>query len=137
ALQRVGNSYSRIINPTVAVFEERIAALENGIGAVATSSGQAAQHLTIATLMQAGDEFVASRSLYGGTYQQFDVSFRKIGIECRFVEGTDLDQWRAAVTEKTKCFYVETMGNPTIDVVDIEALAAVAHEGGVPPVGAN
>jgi O-acetylhomoserine (thiol)-lyase len=122
------------MNPTVAVFEERIAALENGIGAVATSSGQAAQHLTIFTLMQAGDEFVASRSLYGGTFQQFDVSFRKMGIECRFVDGTDLDQWRAAVTDRTKCFYAETMGNPLMDVVDIEALAALAHELGVPLV---
>src|SRR5437660_12130949 len=134
ALQRFGNISSRIMNPTVAVFEERIAALENGIGAVATASGQAAQHLAIFTLMQAGDEFVSSRSLYGGTFQQFDVSFRKMGIECRFVEGTDLDQWRAAVTEKTKCFYVETMGNPTIDVGDIEALAAVAPEVGGPLV---
>jgi O-acetylhomoserine (thiol)-lyase len=134
ALQRFGNIYSRIMNPTVAVFEERIAALENGIGAIATSSGQAAQHLTIFTLMQAGDEFVASRSLYGGTYQQFDVSFRKMGIECRFVDGTDLDQWRAAVTDRTKCFYAETMGNPIMDVVDIEALAALAHEVGVPLV---
>src|SRR5205807_5881952 len=125
ALQRVGNSYSRIINPTVAVFEERIAALENGIGAVATSSGQAAQHLTIFTLMQAGDEFVASRSLYGGTFQQFDVSFRKMGIECRFVQGTDLDQWRAAVTAKTKCFYLESMGNPTIDVGGLVGLAGL------------
>lgn len=132
ALQRFGNIYSRIMNPTVAVFEERIAALENGIGAIATASGQAAQHLTIFTLMQAGDEFVASRSLYGGTYQQFDVSFRKMGIECRFVDGTDLDQWRSAVTDRTKAFYAETMGNPVIDVVDIEPLAAVAHEVGVP-----
>src|SRR5438105_4244463 len=134
ALQRFGNIYSRIMNPTVAVFEERIAALENGIGAVATSSGQAAQHLTIATLMQAGDEFVASRSLYGGTYQQFDVSFRKIGIECRFVDGSDLGQWRAAVTDRTRCFYAETMGNPVMDVVDLEALAGLAHEVGVPLV---
>jgi len=137
ALQRFGNIYSRIMNPTVAVFEERIAALENGIGAVATSSGQAAQHLTIFTLMQAKDEFVASRSLYGGTYQQFDVSFRKMGIECRFVDGTDLDQWKAAVTDRTKCFYVETMGNPVMDVVDLEALAALAHEVGVPLVVDN
>src|SRR5256886_10130367 len=84
ALQRFGNIYSRIMNPTVAVFEERIAALENKIGAMATSSGQTAQHLTIFTLMQAGDEFVASHSLYKGTFQQFDVSFRKINIEYRF-----------------------------------------------------
>jgi O-acetylhomoserine (thiol)-lyase len=134
ALQRFGNIYSRIMNPTVAAFEERIAALENGIGAVATASGQAAQHLAIFTLMQAGDELVASRSLYGGTYQQFDVSFRRMGIECRFVEGTDLDQWKAAVSDRTRCFYAETMGNPIMDVVDIEPLAALAHEVGVPLV---
>jgi O-acetylhomoserine (thiol)-lyase len=132
ALQRFGNIYSRIMNPTVAVFEERIAALENGIGAVATASGQAAQHLALFTLMQAGDEFVASRSLYGGSYQQFDVSFRKVGIEARFVEGTDLQQWKAAVTPKTKAFFAEVMGNPKIDVVDIEPLADLAHEVGVP-----
>lgn len=132
ALQRFGNIYSRIMNPTVAVFEERIAALENGIGAIATASGQAAQHLTIFTLMQAGDEFVASRSLYGGTYQQFDVSFRKVGIEARFVDGTDLNQWKAAVTPRTKALFAEVLGNPTIDVVDIEPLAQLAHEVGVP-----
>src|SRR5437870_514719 len=119
ALQRFGNIYSRIMNPTVAVFEERIAALENGIGAIATSSGQAAQHLTLFTLMEAGDEFVSSRTLYGGSYQQFDVSFRKVGINVTFVDSWDLDQWRAAVTPKTKCFFAEVMGNPTIDVVDI------------------
>ena len=132
ALQRFGNIYSRIMNPTVAVFEERIAALENGIGAVATASGQAAQHLALFTLMQAGDEFVASRSLYGGSYQQFDVSFRKVGIQARFVDGSDLEQWKKAVTPKTKAFYAEVMGNPTIDIVDIEPLAALAHEVGVP-----
>jgi O-acetylhomoserine (thiol)-lyase len=137
ALQRFGNIYSRIMNPTVAVFEERIAALENGIGAVATASGQAAQHLAIFTLMQAGDEFVTSRSLYGGTYQQFDVSFRKMGIEARFVDASDLDQWRAAVTPKTKAFFAETLGNPTIDVIDIEPLAALAHEVGVPLIVDN
>jgi O-acetylhomoserine (thiol)-lyase len=134
ALQRFGNIYSRIMNPTVAVFEERIAALEGGIGAVATASGQAAQHLALFTLMQAGDEFVSSRSLYGGSFQQFDVSFRKVGIECRFVDGSDLDQWKAAVTDGTKAFYAETMGNPLIDVVDIEAVARIAHEVGVPLV---
>jgi O-acetylhomoserine (thiol)-lyase len=132
ALQRFGNIYSRIMNPTVAVFEERIAALENGIGAVATASGQAAQHLTIFTLMQAGDELVSSRSLYGGSFQQFDVSFRKMGIDARFVDAGDLDQWKAAVTPRTKAFYAETLGNPLIDVIDIEALADLAHEVGVP-----
>ena len=134
ALQRFGNIYSRIMNPTVAVFEERIAALENGIGAVATASGQAAQHLALFTLMEAGDEFVSSRSLYGGSFQQFDVSFRKVGINARFVDGADLDQWQAAVTPRTKAFYAETLGNPTIDLVDIEPLAQLAHENGVPLV---
>ena len=137
ALQRFGNIYSRIMNPTVAVFEERIAALENGIGAIATASGQAAQHLTIFTLMQSGDEFVSSRSLYGGSFQQFDVSFRKLGIEARFVDPVDLDEWKAAVTPKTKAFYAETLGNPLIDVIDIEALANLAHEVGVPLIVDN
>jgi len=137
ALQRFGNVYSRIMNPTVGVFEERVAALENGIGAVATASGQAAQHLTLFTLMEAGDEFVASRSLYGGTYQQFDVSFRKVGINARFVDGSDLQQWRDAVTPRTKAFFAEMLGNPTIDVLDIEPLAELAHEVGVPLIVDN
>ena len=137
ALQRFGNIYSRIMNPTVAVFEERIAALEHGIGAVATASGQAAQHLVMFTLMQAGDEFVCSRSLYGGSFQQFDVSFRKMGIDARFVDASDLEQWRAAVTPRTRAFYAETLGNPAIDVIDIEALAALAHEAGVPLIVDN
>jgi len=132
ALQRFGNVYSRIMNPTVAVFEERVAALENGIGAVATSSGQSGQHLALFTLMEQGDEFVASRSLYGGSFQQFDVSFRKVGINARFVDGTDLRQWKAAVTPQTKAFYAEVLGNPTIDLIDIEPLADLAHEVGVP-----
>ncbi len=137
ALQRFGNVYGRIMNPTTAVFEERVAALEDGIGGIATSSGQSAQHLALFTLMEAGDEFVASRSLYGGTYQQFDVSFRKVGINARFVDGADLDQWKAAVTPNTKAFYAEVMGNPTIDVLDIERVAEVAHEVGVPLVVDN
>ncbi|HEY8641697.1 MAG TPA: O-acetylhomoserine aminocarboxypropyltransferase/cysteine synthase family protein [Candidatus Dormibacteraeota bacterium] len=134
ALQRFGNIYSRIMNPTTAVFEERIAALENGIGAVATASGQAAQHLAIFTLMQAGDHFVASRSLYGGSYQQFDVSFKKMGLEVTFVDPTDLEAWELAVKPNTKAFYAETMGNPVIDVPDLEKLAELAHSQGVPLV---
>jgi O-acetylhomoserine (thiol)-lyase len=137
ALQRFGNIYGRIMNPTTAVFEERVAALEDGIGGIATASGQAAQHLTLFTLMEAGDEFVSSRSVYGGTYQQFDVSFRKVGINARFVDGSDLDAWRAAVTPNTKAFYAEVMGNPTIDVLDIERVAEVAHEAGVPLIVDN
>src|SRR5712692_10978729 len=137
ALQRFGNIYSRIMNPTTAVFEERIAALENGIGAVATASGQAAQHLALFTLMQAGDHFVASRRLYGGTVQQFDVSFRKVGIDAVWVDGDALDAWRRAITPQTKCLYAETLGNPLIDVLDIEGVAGVAHEAGVPLVVDN
>jgi O-acetylhomoserine (thiol)-lyase len=137
ALQRFGNIYSRIMNPTVAVFEERVAALENGIGAIATASGQAAQHLAIFTLMQAGDEFVASHSLYGGTYTQFDVTFRKAGLDCVFVDGTDLDAWKRAITPRTKALFAETMGNPKIDVLDIEGVAKIAHEAGIPLVVDN
>ena len=137
ALQRFGNIYSRIMNPTVAVFEERIAALENGIGAVATASGQAAQHLALFTLMQGGDQFVAARRLYGGTVQQFDVSFRKVGIDAVWVDGDDLDAWRRAITPQTKCLYAETLGNPLIDVLDIEGVAGVAHEAGLPLVVDN
>ena len=137
ALQRFGNIYSRIMNPTVAVFEERMAALENGIGALATASGQAAQFITLFTLMQAGDEFVSSSTLYGGSFQQFDVSFRKLGINARFVDASDLDSWRSAITDKTKCLYAEIMGNPKIDVLDIEGVAKIAHEAGVPLVVDN
>lgn len=137
ALQRFGNIYSRIMNPTVAVFEERIAALENGIGAIATASGQAAQHIALMTLMEGGDEFVTSSTLYGGTINQFDVTFRKLGVNARFVDAGDLNAWRRAITEKTKCLYAETLGNPKIDVLDIEAVANIAHEHGVPLVVDN
>src|SRR5258708_3117912 len=101
ALQRFGNIYSRIMNPTVAVFEERIAALENGIGAVATSSGQAAQHIALFSLMDAGDEFIASTTLYGGTINQFDVTFRKVGINAPFVDIGSHDAHRQAIGPKT------------------------------------
>jgi O-acetylhomoserine (thiol)-lyase len=134
ALQRFGNIYSRIMNPTTAVFEERIAALENGIGAIATASGQSAQHLTIFTLLETGDHFVSSRTLYGGTFQQFDVTFRKMGIDVTFVDSGDLDAWRAAIRDDTKCLYAETVGNPACDVLDIEAVAAIAHDAGIPLV---
>jgi O-acetylhomoserine (thiol)-lyase len=137
ALQRFGNIYSRIMNPTVAVFEERIAALENGIGAIATASGQAAQHIALMTLMEQGDEFVSSSTLYGGTINQFDVTFRKLGVNARFVDAGDLNAWRGAVTDQTKCLYAETLGNPKIDVLDIEAVAGIAHEHGLPLVVDN
>jgi O-acetylhomoserine (thiol)-lyase len=137
ALQRFGNIYSRIMNPTVAVFEERIAALETGIGAIATASGQAAQHIALMALMEHGDEFVSSSTLYGGTINQFDVTFRRLGINARFVDAGDIDGWRRAINDKTKCLYAETLGNPKIDVLDIEAVADIAHERGLPLVVDN
>jgi O-acetylhomoserine (thiol)-lyase len=125
------------MNPTVAVFEERIAALENGIGAVATSSGQAAQHIALFSLMDAGDEFVSSTTLYGGTINQFDVTFRKVGINPVFANISDLDAVRRAITPKTKCIFAETLGNPKIDVLDIEAVARIAHDHDIPLVVDN
>src|SRR6266478_3915699 len=137
ALQRFGNIYSRIMNPTVAVFEERIAALENGIGAIATSSGQAAQHIALFSLMGAGDEFIASTTLYGGTVNQFDVTFRKVGINPVFVNIGNHERIRRAITPRTKCIFAETLGNPKIDVLDIESVAKIAHDNGVPLVVDN
>src|ERR1022692_3080946 len=134
ALQKFGNIYPRIMNPTTGVFEERVAALEGGIGALATSSGQAAQFLAIASLMGAGDELVASSTLYGGTYTQFDVSFRRIGIDVKFVEPDDPENFRKAITPKTRAVYGETIANPRMNVLDIERVAAIAHEAGVPLV---
>src|SRR5260221_4913433 len=137
ALQRCGNIYSRIMNPTVAVFEERIAALENGIGAVATASGQAAQHIALVSLMDAGDEFVASSTLYGGTINQIDVQFRKIGINDRFVDICNHDAIPNAIGPKTKCIFAERLGNPKIGVLDIEAAGKRAPHQGRPLVVDN
>jgi O-acetylhomoserine (thiol)-lyase len=134
ALQKFGNIYTRIMNPTTDVFEQRVAALEGGIGALATSSGQAAQFLAIASLMGAGDELVASSTLYGGTYTQFDVSFRRLGIDVKFVEPDDPENFRKAITPKTRAVYGETIANPRMNVLDIERVAAVAHAAGLPLV---
>ncbi len=128
ALQRFGNIYTRIMNPTTAAFEERVASLEGGVGALAVGSGQAAQFITIFTLLNEGDELVASSTLYGGTYTQFDISFRKMGIQTTFVDNRDPDNFRRAITPRTRALYAETIGNPKIDVLDIEAVAKVAHE---------
>jgi O-acetylhomoserine (thiol)-lyase len=133
-LQTFGNVYSRLSNPTVAVFEERVAALENGRAALALSSGQAAQMTALLTLLEAGDELVSSSTLYGGTYSQFEVNFRRMGIHTKFVHPDDPDNFRKAITPRTKALYAETMGNPGINVLDIEAVAAVAREAGVPLV---
>ncbi len=137
ALQRFGNIYTRIMNPTTAAFEERMASLEGGVGALATASGQAAQFIAIFTLMGEGDEIVASNTLYGGTYTQFDISFRKLGIQATFVDSSDPDNFRRAITPRTRALYAETIGNPRIDVLDIEAVAAIAHEHGLPLIVDN
>jgi O-acetylhomoserine (thiol)-lyase len=134
ALQQFGNIYSRIMNPTTDVFEQRVAALEGGIGALATSSGQAAQFLAINGLMGPGDELVASSTLYGGTYTQMDVSFRRLGIDVKFVEPDDPENFRKAITPKTRALYGETIANPRMNVLDIESVAKIAHEAGVPLV---
>ncbi len=133
-LQTFGNVYSRLSNPTVAVFEERVAALENGRAALALSSGQAAQMTALLTLLEAGDELVSASTLYGGTYSQFDVNFRRMGIDTKFVHPDDPDNFRKAITSKTKALYAETMGNPGINVLDIEAVAKIAHDAGLPLV---
>ncbi|KUG60025.1 O-acetylhomoserine aminocarboxypropyltransferase [Kocuria rosea subsp. polaris] len=132
ALQKYGNIYSRIGNPTVAAFEERIASLEGGIGAVATASGMSAEFLVFAALAQAGDHIVASAQLYGGTVTQLDVTLRRFGIETTFVPGTDPADYRAAVRPGTKAVYTEVVANPSGEIADLEGLAAVAHEAGVP-----
>jgi O-acetylhomoserine (thiol)-lyase len=137
ALQNYGNIYTRIGNPTTAAFEERMASLEGGLGAVATASGQAAQLIAILALCRQGDEVVASRSLYGGTYTQFDVTLRRMGIDVTFVDMFDLDSVVAAITDRTKALYGETIGNPRADVLDIEAIAAVAHGNDIPLIVDN
>ncbi|HEY7534814.1 MAG TPA: O-acetylhomoserine aminocarboxypropyltransferase/cysteine synthase family protein [Thermodesulfobacteriota bacterium] len=131
-LQTFGNIYTRIMNPTNAVFEERMAALEGGRGALAVASGMAAQMVAILTIMESGDEIVSSTTLYGGTYSQFDVSFRKLGIETRFVNADEPNNFRKAITKKTKAIFAETIGNPLINVLDIEAVAKIAREAGIP-----
>lgn len=132
ALQEFGNIYTRIMNPTTGVFEERMASLEGGIGGLATSSGQAAQLLAISSLCQSGDDIVSSATLYGGTYTQFDTTFRRLGFNTIFVDPDDPENFRKAITDKTKVVYVETVANPRMNVIDIEAVAAIAHEAGVP-----
>lgn len=137
ALQRFGNIYTRIMNPTTAVFEERMAALEGGTGALATASGMAAQMVVMMTLLRPGDELIAASSLYGGTHTQFDLTLRTWGIQTIFVDSRNPENFRRALTPKTRAFYGETIGNPAGDVLDIQAIAAIAHEAGVPLVVDN
>ena len=134
ALQKYGNIYSRIGNPTVAALEERLASLEGGIGAVATASGMSAEFLTFAALAGAGDHIVAASQLYGGTVTQLDVTLRRFGVDTTFVAGTDPADFAAAITERTKAVYAEVVANPSGEVTDIAGLADIAHAAGVPLV---
>lgn len=136
-LEEFGNIYTRIMNPTTDVFEQRIAALEGGAAALATASGQAAQLLALTTLAEAGDNIVSTAYLYGGTYNQFKVSFARLGIDVRFVDGDDPTDFAAAIDERTKAVYVETIGNPRFNVPDLPRIAEVAHAAGVPFVVDN
>ena len=131
-LQRFGNIYTRIMNPTTAVFEERIASLHNGVGALAVASGHAAQMIAITNLLQAGDQIVSSNTLYGGTHTQFDVTLRRLGIDTVFVEPDDPENFRRAITDRTRVIYGETISNPRINLLDIAAVADVAHAHNLP-----
>jgi O-acetylhomoserine (thiol)-lyase len=131
-MERAGHVYSRISNPTCAVLEERIAALEGGVGAIATASGQAALHLAITTLLGAGQHIVASRALYGGSHNLLDYTLPRFGVATTFVDPRDLDAWRAAIRPETRLLFGETLGNPGLDVLDIPSVAALAHEHGLP-----
>lgn len=137
ALQEFGNIYTRLMNPTTDVFEKRVAALEGGVAALAVASGQAAQFIALTTLAETGDNIISTSYLYGGTYNQFKVAFPRLGIDVRFVEGDDAENFRKQIDDRTKAIFVETIGNPGFNVPDFRALAAVAHEHGIPLVVDN
>jgi len=137
ALQKFGNIYTRLMNPTTDVFEQRVAALEGGVAALATSSGQAAETLAITTLAQAGDNIVSTSYLYGGTYNLFKVTLPRLGINTKFIDGDNPKDFEKAIDKNTKAIYIETIGNPRLNVPDFEALADVAHKNGIPLVVDN
>ncbi|MBK8515896.1 MAG: O-acetylhomoserine aminocarboxypropyltransferase/cysteine synthase [Saprospiraceae bacterium] len=137
ALREFGNIYTRIMNPTTDVFEQRIAALEGGVAAVATASGQAAQFLALNNFMQAGDNFVSTSYLYGGTYNQFKVAFKRLGIEVRFTDGDEPQKFEALIDKNTKALYLETIGNPKFNIPDFDAIASVAKKFDIPLVVDN
>ena len=137
ALKEFGNIYTRLMNPTTDVFEKRIAALEGGIGALATSSGQAAQFLAITNILEAGDNFVSTSYLYGGTYNQFKVQFKRLGIQVKFVDGDKPEDFEKLIDEKTKAIYIETIGNPKFNIPDFDAIAAVAKKHDIPLIVDN
>lgn len=136
-LKEFGNIYSRIMNPTTDVFEKRIAALEGGVAALATSSGQAAQFLALNNILQAGDNFITSSFIYGGTYNQFKVAFKRLGIEARFAEGDDAASFEKLIDQNTKAIYLETIGNPRLNIPDFEQFAALAKKYDLPLVVDN
>lgn len=136
-LQEFGNIYTRIMNPTTDVFEQRIAALEGGVAAIATASGQSAQLLAITTIAQAGDNIVSTSLLYGGSYNQFKVTFPRMGIDVKFVDGDTPESFAALIDDDTKALYVETIGNPGFNVPDFEGIAKVAHDHGIPLIVDN
>ena len=136
-LQQFGNIYTRIMNPTTDVFEQRMAALEGGAGALATSSGQAAQFLTIATIAQAGENIVATSNLYGGTYNQFKVTLPRLGINVKFADGDEASAFEKLIDNKTKALYIETIGNPKLNIPEFESLAKLAHSKGIPLIVDN
>lgn len=137
ALKEFGNIYTRLMNPTTDVFEKRIAALEGGVAAVAVSSGQAAQFLALTNILQAGDNFVSSTHLYGGSYNQFKVSFKKLGIEVKFAQGDNPQDFEAKIDEKTKAIYVETIGNPSFSIPDFERISSIAQKHDLPLIVDN
>ncbi|MBC7556310.1 MAG: O-acetylhomoserine aminocarboxypropyltransferase/cysteine synthase, partial [Chryseobacterium sp.] len=136
-LKEFGNIYTRLMNPTTDVFEKRVAALHGGVAALATSSGHAAQFLAITNILQAGDNFVSSPYLYGGSFNQFKVTFKKLGIECRFAKDDEPQDFEEQINENTKAIYVETIGNPSLNVADFEAIAAVAKKHNLPLIVDN
>ena len=136
-LEQFGNIYTRIMNPTSDVFEKRIAALEGGVGALATSSGQAAQFLAIANFVVAGENIISTSNLYGGTYNQFKVTFPRLGIDVKFVEGDNPADFERAIDSKTRAIYIETIGNPRLNIPDFDAIATVAHDHGIPLIVDN
>jgi O-acetylhomoserine (thiol)-lyase len=136
-LRKFGNIYTRIMNPTTDVFEQRIAALEGGVAALATSSGQAAQFLALTNILQAGDNFVSTSYLYGGTYNQFKISFKRLGIEARFVEGDDPENFVQHIDKNTRAIYLETIGNPRLNIPDFEKFAQLAKEYDLPLIVDN
>lgn len=137
ALQEFGNIYTRIMNPTTDVLEKRLAALEGGVAALATSSGQAAQFIALNNILQAGDNFVSTSYLYGGTYNQFKVSFKRLGIEVRFAEGDKVESFARLIDARTKAIYLETIGNPGFNIPDFEAIGRLAEQHGIPLIVDN